>query len=254
MPPLISVVTTFSPQGYESYGHAFLDSFLRHWPAFVGLHVFLEGQRPPFQDARIHWHELNDDPEHVDFCDTHAGRDDEHDWNMMPVKFCHKVFAVTSSELPRATHQAHVWRVWIDADTITTKDIDEAFLARLLPTGKALAFLGRTGFMRPGQPMYTECGFVGYNVANPSACAVLHDMRALFTTGKLFGLGRHNWHDSFAFDHCRRHIGFHPDVEHNLSAHCKDGELYPWDKSILAERLEHRKGPRRKAAAYGAVV
>lgn len=256
---MIRVVTSFSPQGYAQYGKRFIDSFLRFWGATgdVEMHVFLEGQTPPIADYIAHpnigmlvWHNLRDNAQHEEFVTRWSGPkwNDPHDFNMMPVKFCHKVFAITSPSLP-----LDGWRVWIDADVVTTALVTSEWLQKALPSWKAIAYLGRTGFMRPGQPMYSECGFVGYNLDHPWVQAVLHDMRAIYTTGKLFGLGKHNWHDSYVFDHC---LGKHLTDErraalHNLSEHHAERCLYPWDETLLADVMEHHKGPRRKLAAYG---
>lgn len=241
----MNVVTTFSPAGWDHYGKRFVDSFLRHWPDEVQLHCFLEGQHIPPGYPKVAWHDLENDPEHQAFCAKYSGPEWNHptDYNEMSVRFCHKVFAITSPSLP-----AMGWRVWIDADVLFTRDVT-AFLPVLFPPGKALTYLGRQGLMREGQIAYTECGFVGYNGDVAKVRAMLHDMRQIYTTGRLFELGRHNWHDSYVFDHCRDHHHFGPGWLNNLSENVTG--LHVWPHTVLGQCSQHQKGPRRKIEVYG---
>lgn len=245
---MIRVVTSFSQKGHLQYGQRFINTFLEHWPESVELHVFTEGPQK-YPTPGVAWHDLHLDPAHQAFCERYSGPqfNSPTDFNMMSVKFAHKVFAVTSPELPVGG-----WRIWIDADVETTRKVTPEHLAALAPPDKLLTFLGRTGWMRPGQPMYTECGFVGYNTDDLRVCAMLHDMRAIYTTGKLFTLGLHNWHDSYVFDHVRTHLGFPPGCVNNLSVHLPPGTFHPWASTVLGEIMVHHKGPKRKIAAYGA--
>ena len=178
-------VTSFSQAGYQRYGERFIDTFLQHWP--IPLVVFGEGQVRPEKYANcgreLLWMDLKDDPEHEDFCTRYAAPkfNSKTDFNMMSVKFGHKVFAITSPKLPE-----NGWRVWIDADSETKKPVTREHIGKLFPDQAGLTFLGRKGFMRPGQPCYTECGFVGYNTKLLGVRVQLAEMREIYTTGKLF--------------------------------------------------------------------
>jgi hypothetical protein len=243
----MNVVTSFSPSGWDIYGKRFVDSFLANWPSEAQLHCFLEGQNIPPGYPQVAWHDLENDPEHEAFCSKYSGPEfnDPKDYAGMAVRFCHKVFAVTSTGLPPKG-----WRIWIDADVVFTRDVT-AFLPQLLPEGKALTYLGRKGHMRPGQPAHSECGFVAYNCDIAKVRAMLLDMRAIYTTGRLFSLGKYNQHDSYVFDYCREHHHFGDGFLNNLSAHARPNETHVWPSSLLGKFSEHYKGPRRKAAAYG---
>lgn len=240
-----TVVTTFSPAGWDSYGKRFVDSFLACWPDEWTLHCFLEGQHIPAGYPKVAWHDLENDHEHEAFVKRWAGPEwnSPTDFNEMSVRFSHKVFAVTSDGLPRRG-----WRVWCDADVLFTRDVT-AFLPAVFPEGKSLCYLGRKGQMRPGQPAYTECGFVGYNLDHPGVLPMLSAMRRIYTSGTLFTLGRHNWHDSYVFDLCRDNSGLSPMSLHNLSASAKG--MHVWPQTVLAQFSQHQKGPRRKQEVYG---
>lgn len=241
-------VTTFSLKGWKVYGKRFVDSFLQYWP--IPLVVFAEGQLAPegYRGLReLIWLDLKDDRDHEAFVAkfTHKRFNHPTDVNMMSIRFCHKVFAITSPELPGAG-----WRIWIDADSETKKPVKPQHIEKLLPTDKALTFLGRKGRMRPGQKAYTECGFVGYNQSNPLVLQQLVDMREIYTSGLLFTLGQHNWHDSYVFDYTRKKL-IPKELWNNLSEHYQEGDLHVWPKTILGEFMVHNKGPKRKRKAYG---
>lgn len=249
----IHVVTTFSPRGYEVYGKRFIDSFLLHWPRDIRLFVFTEGAAIPVTDDRVTVLDLADDRQHLGFCSRWAGPAWNHpvDPNMQSVKFCHKVFAITSDKLPDTGV-----RFWIDADVETKAPVTAEWLGRVMPDEKWLSYLGRNCEFRgydglPREP-YTECGFVAYRVDNAKVRALLLDMRALYTSGDLFKLGLYRWHDSYVFDHCRRALLFRD--EHCLNLSAKASGIDVWPQSILAETMKHSKGPKRKLTSYGAIA
>lgn len=239
------VVTSFSPEGYERYGKRFIESYLSRWT--WPLYVFAEGQpMPRAYLGTLHWHDLKDDEEHEAFCKRNAGKDSKTDFNEMPVRFGHKVFAVTSPRLPRDG-----WRVWVDADVEFHGEVTDEVLAQLFPSDKTLTFLGREGFMRPGQPAYTECGFVGYNLDDVDGQIVLEKMRDAFAEDEVLQFGRHNKHDSYTFDRVKGLYTGGPDTWNNLSAHCRPGTMHVWPHTILSRFSSHQKGPKRKKAHYG---
>lgn len=242
----LHVVTTFHHSAWPVYGKRFVDSFLRNWQAT--LFVFGEGQSAPdgYRGMRdLIWNDLCDDPEHEAFCIRNRGKDHPRDFNEMPVRFGHKVFAATSPKLPQTG-----WRVWIDADVEFTAPVEPQHLERLFPSDKMLTFLGRKGWMRRGQPAYTECGFVGYNLAHEPARNVLENMRKTFVTDDVFRQGRFNLHDSATFDRWRTWCTT-PESWNDLSGHCPPQTFHVWPHSILGEFSAHHKGKRRKHQAYG---
>lgn len=239
----LHVVTSFSKRGYEVYGRRFLDSFRRHWPAGVTLHAFSED----LEHENVH--DLRQDREHQEFCGKWADPEWNHptDPNRQTIRFCHKVFAVTSDKLPK-----YGTRLWVDADVEWTAKVTEDWWNRVLPDDKLLAYLGRQGLFRPGQPAYTECGFVAYRVDNAKVRCLLDYMRQQYTTGSLFHLGKYDWHDSAVFDHCREMLKFKPEHCHNLSAGLVGTNV--WPGTILAEVATHQKGPMRKLKVYGSTA
>lgn len=251
---MLTVVTSFSRSGYDLYGARFIDTFVEQWPRHsarlgpIKLWVATEGfELAPHHRAVCESFDLTHDADHERFVQKYSDPRYNHpsDFNEMSVRFCHKVYAITSPLLPD-----YGWRLWIDADVTHHGRVTEDWLNDVLPEGQWLSYLGRNGMMRPGQRMYSECGFVGYNTHVPRVRAMLGEMRSIYDTGKLFKLGRHNWHDSYVFDYCRKGMGA-PDKHHDLAKHLTGKLMHPWEETVLQLVMDHHKGPARKRIRYG---
>ena len=221
--------TSFSPKGYEVYGKKFLETFLEFWP--IDIAVFYEGQKPDISDSRIIYHDLLEDMEFRAFQDEY-GYFSGKDYRFMATKFSPKVFAKTSIR-PECD-----WYIWVDADVVTTRKIDERFFNETCPGGFTGAYLGRKDWDT------SECGFVPYNL-NLGGGEFLDKFRRIYTTGELFSLPQ--WHDSFVFDHLREqnvNLWFK-----NLSENVSGNHV--WPNTILGEYMIHNKGPVAKVEHYG---
>jgi hypothetical protein len=237
----VHVVTTCSPAGYDAYGRKFVSSFLEHAPE-TPLVVYHESMDTDVIAPSLDWRNLDRDSDRARFIAEH-GQDPLkvgtwHDPNSQSIRFCHKVFAVTHA----ATISQADWLVWIDSDVVLTASPD---WSECLPTGKDLSFLGR-------KFPYTECGFVGYHIANPLVRKMVDDMRSYYTSGEIFTHPKKDWHDSRCFDICRERSGIPLDRQHSLSAHVIGTHV--WPHTALAKWSVHNKGPGRKRGAYGVVV
>jgi hypothetical protein len=235
-------ITAFSPEGYDVYGEKFVRTFLQHWG--IPLYVYYETQRPPITHRLVHYVDLDQDEDRRRFTgvhDTPEKRGHEDRPNMQSIRFCHKVFAVTSCK-PDAR-----WLLWLDADVETYARVDGGLLKKLCPEHAVLSYLGREL-----AGAYTECGFVAYRIEDLRVRFLLRDMRAVYTTGKLFELGDDHWHDSYVFDYCRHRSGIPQSAQHDLARGLRGWHV--WPDTLLGGVAWHRKGPSRKLEAYGRVV
>ena len=239
----IAVVTTFSAKGYEEYGKAFLASYLKHWS--VPLHVYWEGPQYPRDDVRqtvkigkqeiqrddprVIWHDLDLDKDRAAFLARHPGK--EKDYRTAAKRFCHKIFALTDPE--RLKLDVDTW-IWLDADVVTTSDIDADFLLRLCPDGFVGSYLGRKDWP------HSECGFVSYR--GDAGRAFLRQFRGWYCSDKIFEFAE--THDSFIFDQLRKELG---GWWYDISV--GKGGMHVWDDCVLGTRMKHKKGPLRKAGA-----
>src|SRR5262245_29822828 len=188
----ISVVTTFSPRGYEVYGRRMIDTFAKFWPADVKLYVYYEGLLPADASGRATWLSLDADHDRRAFMMKH--QDHPVDYRKQPVKFSHKVFAVTDAV--KVVDPDTTWLIWLDGDVETTAPVTHEFLASILPDHVIAVYLGRKWWA------HSECGFVAYNLdAFGLGQQFLDYFRKIYTRGDIVGFTQQ--HDCMAFDYLR---------------------------------------------------
>jgi hypothetical protein len=247
---MINVVTSCSREGWDEYGARFVETFLRYWPAEIGLFVVSE-------DELIVPHEA----QYLNLLEHSAGaraflsRHEDQAWvkghatGVRPAwingrnwtgysfhhdayKFCKKVFSVALM----ADRLQGGRLLWLDADVVTFAPVPVDFVDRLLPVSFALSCLERPG-------MYSECGFVGYNLDHPACrpfiklCADLYESDMIFTLEK--------WDDCWAFDMMRRKCAT---VTHGIPHR---SQSHPFINSELGKYMDHCKGPRKQRGRSG---
>lgn len=238
---MLTVVTGWSPQGYEEYGRAFAESFAKHWPANVDLIVYGE---EPVPLPRGEFRRLDQIPGCVDFLDRHRhnakanGREPKPDWKPAwrelgynfrwdAWKFCRQGF------IPHhAAQTVDGMLCWLDGDVVTFKDVPENFIESLLPDGKDVAYLGRAG-------AHSEIGFQLYRL--PQAMPMLERFRDYYDTDAVFLLKE--WHSAYVFDTARQET---KSAAHDLTP---GGTGHVWCSSPLFRFLDHLKGRRKDVGA-----
>ena len=220
-------VTSMSRQGYEEYGRNFLDSYAEHV-----THPLVVFSEDPLEDDRFPFRDLNQDEDLSKFLGSCPYPESPH-YQWQAGKFARKIFAITA-EMPYAD-----WRIWIDADVVVEKPLDEPFMACACPDDFTGSYLGRKDWHT------SECGFVAYNMAE-RGWDFLQEFRKLYTSGEIFD--HLEWHDSYLFDRVRER---RDDRWLNLSEGVPG--MHVWDDCILGQYMKHFKGPLRKKGKSGDV-
>lgn len=233
-----NAVTSFNKAGYLKYGKAFVESWLKYWPASIRLTVFYEGEESDFDMARgVSWHPiesvefLNDFMANLRFPLMHGIVGHEYNINF-DARMCRKVFI-----------QAHAARLykgkvfWLDADAETLRHVPETFLDECLPDDALCCFLGRDGWY------YTESGFLGINADHPLAGRFLKNYVHVPLVGSIFT--QPGWHDCYAFDAIRLVMGNGPEFV-NLAKHVPHGHMHPYQLSAPGKFMAHYKGARKE--------
>ena len=242
----IAAVTTFNAAGYAQYGKRFLETFDAHWPVGVTLHVYCEDIKPVETSSRIFKYNLIAKiPQLAAFkarhknIEAHNGicEDGEYEYRMDAVRFAHKVFALSHCALA-IKRDADVL-FWIDADTVTFKDIPEGLFDQVMPDGCYTSYLGRG-------KTYPECGFVGYDLNHPANDEFMTFWRQLYLDDSLFELPE--WHDGFVYDLIRRTFENQGKFRsHDIAANVQLSG-HPFINSVLGNFMDHLKGDERKEA------
>lgn len=246
----LTVVTSFSPKGYQEYGKDFLASFREHWPSNVQLKLYLEDWIEAYPGLQV-------SPETVVKLDA----EELPDWRYFYEGIVR--FPLMCGETPQGYNIQFDARMarktfiqadaitqnwgkvfWIDADVITHSPVPEDFLDQMLPDDKLCCYLGRDGWM------YTESGFLGFNANHPYCYGFMTAYKRYFTNGFIFHPSNPAWHDCIAFDAVRRQLP--KEYFHNLAAGLPHGTMHPFVNSVLGKYMDHRKGQRKSSRSTGA--
>jgi len=229
----LSVVTTFSPKGYEVYARKMIESFANYWPTNVKLYAYYEGEKPKDASDRAIWMPLDEDKQRAAFLKEHGARGETHeDYRYRVGRYSHKVWAQTATPYEE-------YLFWLDADTVTQNLITREVVNKLIPPDDKIA-----SFLARPYHRHSETGFIGYG---PKSRPFLEEMRRVYTSGEVFKLPE--WHDCMVFDHVRKKFERQGMRFHNL---CPDAVgLGVFEQSPLATVIRHNKGPERKERVYG---
>ncbi len=244
---MLSVVTSFGPEGWKVYGRAFVDSFYINFPGDVPLLAYWEGSRPNYGGVLLGHNLLEIEPcagflRRWEYSEVVAGKaEGNQPWSTKArregyslrhdaYKFARKVFAVAAA----ARRQQRGRLFWIDADVTVERKVPYDFLVSLLPEDTALCYMPRDG-------MHSELGFVGYNLDLLETHAFITAYEREYAEDK-FG-NRPYWDDCNVFDDLVRELS--PSTKPIASM----SRAQPFDNSILGEYMTHHKGPRKYARA-----
>jgi len=221
----LRAVTTFSPEGYEKYGRKCLETFVKHWP--IPIEVWYE-EKPDFEHEKIIYRPIDgieDRKKFLEIAKTVPGSDGTaqgtYNFHYDAIKFCHKVFCQLETEDDLV--------YWVDADTVTHKDVPKEMLEGLLKD-HPYCFFGRGTF--------TETGFLGFNKKSHLYEFFKYQYRRVYMEKIIFRLL--GWHDCFAFDFAR--IG----IQGNNLSPLGTGTEHVIAMSFMAEYIDHLKGNRKK--------
>jgi len=221
-------VTTCSKKGFEEYGHRLWESW-DNAPANAELIWYTEGFNPGEKHGitvvpEDKLHDLQA------FMLKHA-KYNPPSWRWDVSKFSHKVFAAID-----ALRDYSGLGVWIDADCVFLKKMDEGLLEQFLPSGFYMSIFRRRG-------MYTETGFWMMDCSNKYHNAFLSDWQSWYDSGEFRKLAE--WHDCMTLDATIRTYERENLIEvFNLSGK-HEKEMHPMALSPLAEWIDHCKGPRK---------
>jgi hypothetical protein len=243
---MLSVVTSFGPQGWELYGRKFIDSFHEFWPLSARLIVYWEGERPDYPGEMDGFDLLKLEP-CKSFIERHANDETfkgKLEYPLSPwgakarrlgysfrhdaYKFARKVFAVAHAA--REVERGRLF--WIDADTVTFERVPDGLFASLLPNNASLCYLSRAAWGYP-----SELGFVGYNLERLETHAFIAAYESQYANDDF--IRDPAWDDCSQFDRLCECLAPHA----NLIAHNAPG--HPFDHSILGQYIRHNKGKRK---------
>lgn len=231
----LTIVTGWSPAGFESYGRRFLKTFGQYVkPDMTHLEVYTnERQEQDIRECAAflarHKDNLAAQGMEPQLCWKDKERVTGYSFRTDAYKFCRQVYSVWHA----ACHAHTEYIAWFDGDIVFTAPFDPVKdIIALLPRDKDLAYLGRS-------PWHSEIGFQLYRRVD--ALPMLYDFVGYYTSDKVFEL--HEWHSAFAFDKARKQSGI---LAHNLTP--EPGSADVWSRSPLKRWSRHLKGNLKNVA------
>jgi len=217
------VVTAFNERLYKSYAHRFVDTFPTD---LLTLKIYSEDVLD-IKSTHLHIHR--------DFVERNSYRPVS-SYKFDSVRFCYKVYAIAQA-LEDYAYDDYDRLLWIDADTVFHKQIDEDWITtHLYKKDCLMTYMGRPNY-------YSECGLLLFNLAHPRTHNYINSVRNLYDTDNIYLLKE--WHDSYIWDSVRQqyeakgnrfnNIG----VEHKVKA----GHIQAY---LFGEWFDHLKGKRKQ--------
>lgn len=241
---MIRFVTSFSQDGYERYAKNMLESVVDNWYKDLHLTAYYHDCDKELVDTfpqadNIEYRNLNKVQDMLDYRERMKAYDGTangtvaYNWRMDAIKWCHKVYALTTYALEIADEEAQAgWLCWLDADTVTTKPLSQSKLKSILPERSELVHLGRNDVD------YSETSFVGFNLNYDSPIYLIADLRGCYDIGEV--VSYREWHDGFIFERLLKIYTAHGMRVHNLTPNVEG--LAAFQTSPLSKYMTHYKG------------
>ena len=254
-----TIITTLPKSGYEQYGKRMLDTFLEYWPEDISIVMVSEDELDLPDNERVvfeNYSVIAPEGDHFkrkfgNFSEAHGtfykvmedggNKSVSIEYSAMhdAIKWSHKVFAING--VSKKHDCDHL--IWMDADIVTFKPIDQALLDYVDPGEGHMSYLGREH-----EYGHSECSFMVFNKRNPIHNVFMNNIVSEYLNGELFLL--HEWHDCFMWDILIAHYGRTKGVEYrNISGEGTTTE-HPFVNSFLGTYMDHLKGPDRKIAGH----
>jgi hypothetical protein len=241
---MIRFVTSFSQDGYERYAKNMLESVVDNWYKDLHLTAYYHDCDKELVDTfpqagNIEYRNLNEVQDMLDYRERMKAYDGTangtvaYNWRMDAIKWCHKIYALTTYALEIADKEAQAgWLCWLDADTVTTKPLSQSKLESILPERSELVHLGRKDVD------YSETSFIGFNLNYDSPIYLIADLRGCYDIGEV--VSYREWHDGFIFERLLKIYTAHGMRVHNLTPNVEG--LAAFQTSPLSQYMTHYKG------------
>jgi hypothetical protein len=159
---MTTVVTTFSKDGYELYGHHMIETWLQYWPVDFKLQVYTEGYELTEADSRLTSVDLETAcPDIVTFKNNSLKMLEQNPNEkrfkhkiFKTVKWCHKVYA-----MKHALSVDDDYLVFLDGDTYTKQPISNSVPKQLVGDD-----LFAVHFENLSNGLHFETGLVVFNL------------------------------------------------------------------------------------------
>lgn len=227
----ISIVTTFSDDGYHNYGKFFLESCTRFLNPLIEVLIYKDNVDIPEQKNFKILNLENSIPELTQFKERNKFRNESNvKFQYQSIRFSHKVYALYHA----AFNTNSRYLVWLDSDTELYDSVSPEYFRNFLPENYFVGYLGRDN------KGFSECGFMIFDLHHKFSKDFFNRFKWYYDTDELYKLKE--WHDSFIFDVVRKEFETEEKFKGiNLSANVNKHHF----NSVLDGYIMHLKGDRK---------
>jgi len=229
------IVTTIGPNGWETYGRRFAESFLKFWPRDISLTIWHHdlGDNVPSMEG-IEFKALETTASFQKLKERLGAQAKDGP----ALQYCFKAVALASTVTPDLD-----WIGFVDADTETMRTIDEPLLSQLFDDSVHLTYLYRKGVAE------SEGSWFAFNLATVKGASLLADYWGLYDSFEAFHYKKA--HDNAVLDRLVVLHRAHGLQVKNLSQGALG--LDAFHQSPLGAYMIHYKGPDKQTIANPAL-
>ena len=224
-------VTTMNKKIFDDYGKDLLMSYMNTSQKYP-IYVYVEDDisKYPIMKNVIYVSLFKEEPE----CEKFVKRNRNKvvaSFMFDAVRFCYKVFAQCNA----SKHGGKMY--YVDGDSVFLKTMDDDILDTLLPDKVCVSHYYRQG-------MYTETGFIGFNMNHPMMKDFIEHYRNLYIEDTVYNLPHYT--DCHTFDRTRKIMTqqFTDDYYEKKLGDGGTGHIMA-RCNLIHDYLDHRKGKRK---------
>lgn len=233
-----AVITSVNQEYYDHCGKACIESFGAFWPEDIELYVYNEDMEKPKKKKRVNyipWSDLTEFPAFAERTGT----------GNHIVKFAKKAFSIIHA----LEHIQCDKLIWLDADTVTTREITHQFLSLIAPNDTlSTHFNVRHHWPSDTDPnrysISCETGFLIFNKNHPMAGKMAARYKEYYT--KDLGYNLRRFYDGEVYGAVvqemaregAKMLDLNPDI--NIKT--------PMPRSVIDPYIKHMKAGRKDTA------
>ena len=224
-------VTTMNKKLFDDYGKDLLVSYMNTSQKYP-IYVYVEDdiQKYPIMKNVIYVPLFEEEPECENFVRRNKNKEVA-SFMFDAVRFSYKVFAQCNA----SKHGGKMY--YVDGDSVFTKTMDDEILDMLLPDKTCVSHYYRQG-------MYTETGFIGFNMNHECMQYFIEHYRNLYINDTVYGLSHYT--DCHTFDNTRKIMTNKFSDEYYEKKLGDGGTGHIMARcNLIHDYLDHRKGKRK---------
>jgi hypothetical protein len=225
---MTSVITTFSKDGYNLYGHKMISTWIKYWPKEFKLIVYTENFNIEEKDIRITEIPLLEVCPNLSLFKEKSRQliNQKRSRIDKTIKWCHKVYAIQ-----HALSSNDDYLIFLDGDTYTKSNVNASISEQLVRD-----FLFAVHFERLKDGLHFETGLVCFNLRHPKKEWLRTILTEAYDSLEIYNMKK-TW-DGYWFAHLYHKYSL---PVRNLSENCLGVFCNPLIKNVIVHDVGTNK-------------